>query len=183
MPLPVIGIGDLVSYLMVPPINVKPWIETGYPVQQTEVWRTRVCLFHHTLYTRNPYSPARPLHAVLGLDANARQFHPAKLSASPDQPFHQAVYHTIADAFAKATGNKVQFMAANLVPLELDEQDVDRVWVYTIMSVVSLLSDDTICAHYAYGFVPALTEGFGDMMKTDEGIRNARLSALKILCN
>ncbi|KAF4954204.1 hypothetical protein FGADI_5417 [Fusarium gaditjirri] len=172
-------VGFLLSYCMAPVMKEKPWIETGFPVQQTELWRIRVYLVHHSLHIRDPYSPARPLHAVPKLDANEKPFHPAQLSASPDQRLHRAVHRTIADSFLEETESTVQAMAENLA--NLNEADVDRDWAYTAMSVVSILSDDAIRGHYAHWFVPQLTAGFADMIKTDEAIRNARLEALKML--
>ncbi|KAF4469569.1 hypothetical protein FALBO_3531 [Fusarium albosuccineum] len=163
-----------------------PYMETpaGYPVNQTELWRIRVCHAHHRLIKRDPYSHPPPPHSVLGLDANSKPFDPPSSSATPKRYLYHEVHATVADATWRAIGTKMQRMAANLNNLKKHGVNFDRDWMDIVLSVVSLLGNDEIRGHYTHHFVPALTGGgtMGEKLKTYGMIRKMRIRALEELC-
>lgn len=74
--------------------------------------------------------------------------------------------------------NPIKFDAVDAV----DAGDAERGWIYTFIHVAALLSDDEVRAHYDHYFVPALSGRRTDFWKSEEGVRQARLDALIMLC-
>lgn len=142
----------------------------------------RVCLLHYQLQSQNPYSIPTPIHAVLGLDPEAKPFNPPSLSATSHGMLYDAVHQAIVAAFHEKTGHTVERMADGLDEDDTHTADSDRDAVYTSLAVVSLLSDDAVRGHYANHFVPALSSKGGDTLRTDDKIRVNRQLALERLC-
>ncbi|KAJ4307866.1 hypothetical protein N0V84_012448 [Fusarium piperis] len=167
--------------------KVEPWIETGWPVEQNEFWRIRVCHAHWQLLQNHPYSTPKPLHASLNLDATSEPFHPPSLSSSPGDMWHGRVLKAVLKAVAKETGKDLAWAASRLsVQAEGAFQsgpglgpEAER--MFLLFEIGSILADDDIRGHYAKWFVPELTT-----RKTfalgEEGRRKSRIKALERLC-
>ncbi|KAF4985569.1 hypothetical protein FDECE_16472, partial [Fusarium decemcellulare] len=182
----------------------EPWIMTGWPSPevpgnstnsvmmpnshlQADVWRVRVCRMHWVLHQRDPYSPPKPLHAALNLDATAKPFKPQSFSASPGTEWYELLKADIADATDREVAPKLDWMA-NHLPGEVAELDVndevapEKEWAYLLMEIAAILADDEIRGHYAQWFVPELTGvGVKGMLMGEECVLEARIRALKKL--